>query len=410
MVSFARQLAWTTLLAFGSAACVAVLNMDELHEGPADAASSDASIDADEDASCGLDRVKGVPEQPTNVPSPTDGGGKSGPLYFALDTIDMGINPDQDRPGFDLDHRVTHSIDDNSCIFPQGDRGYIESYGVDPPSGVDNATMKLLTTLGTASKSLSVDAINDRLKRGLFGVVIVLHDWNGMPDDADVRLQVIPSLGIEAPATPTDDAGPMTRGYATPTHTAADRWSPDKRFQPPNSVEQYSTQAWVSGGTLVARFLTLTLPVRPNETDPIPFDFELKNVWTSVKIATNESGEKFLESGTIGGRIDPVSIFRQIQYLPVDGYQGYFCSASQIMTFMVSQACVVRDIRSSYCDDNRNLPCDSLSAGTNFHAYRIDGLGEPKALTDADYVDAKVLPPSQRCTKPSEKSVLLECP
>lgn len=405
MVRRARWFAGLTVLASLSGACVAVLGLDELHPRK-ETEETDSGA-----AACGEDSVDVIPKPPSEATGPA---AEPRNYLFAVDNLDLGIDVDSARPGFDLDHQTTTDLATNGCAFSPGDQGVILQYAKDPTTGVDNVTSKLLGLLETFSPEFTAKAINDRLRRGKFGLIFSLQDWNGADDDPEVRIQVFPALGLESSNDP--DAGP-----ATPTFSPRDRWRPDARFdQKAGGTPLVSSQAWVRDGVIAARFLELTLPFQALELDPKPFDLRLVNVWVAARIVKSSDGALNLSYGTIGARFRTNDLFREMRYVNV-GPSLRVCSVPGLVAFLRKQSCMVRDVRDNYCDDNQGLPCQALSFGAGFEAYRVDAPGSPRTITNEDYAEADraakatlgtgydVPPPSARCTKATDAPATIDC-
>lgn len=394
MVKGARWFTGLTALASLSGACVAVLGLDELQ--PRKEAES---VDSGPPPSC-EDFLDEAPKRPAEATAPA---GDPQIYSFAVKTLDLGVDLDQALPGFNLDHTKTTDLETNGCTFSPGDQGVILQYTKDSANGVDNVMSKLLGLMQTLSPEFKTTAIDEKLKRGKFGLVLIVDGWNGTSDDPDVRIKVLPALGLERPPNAPD------AGSLTPTFTREDRWRPDSRFDLEGGrVPMTASQAWVSGDTIVAKFDELTLPFRPFEADPKPFDVHLLNVWVKARITRNADGPVAFSKGTIGGRLRTNDLFRETRHIQVRPSM-FACSMAPLMALLRKQSCMVRDVREDYCDDGKGLPCQALSFGANFEAYSVDALGEPQRITNEDYADAGYLPPEDRCTKEADAPEELDC-
>jgi hypothetical protein len=389
----------TFALALTSAACVAVLGMDKLSEkqsiGP---------------AVCREDNI-GEPGKPASSAAP---GARELSVYFALKELDLGINPGAERAGFNLDHQITTATDltKNGCVFPDG--GDIESiltYGVDPPSGVDNANTLLLTRLASFQASIGPVEINARLVERQFGIVLRIDGWNGTKNDENVQVLLFPAIGhwqklpYDAGLVPGAPVSPFDRPF-----DPGDLWMPDMRFQlGDRGSSLISTNAWVNDGRLVARYDLLTVPIRSSPDELRSFDIELRDAWITGILAPPESGGRAsLERGVVGGRIKASAVGAQLRLLFDMSTGTYLCAAGNPLSqFATDFVCGVRDIRSSHCDDGKSLPCDALSFGARFETYSVDDLGPFRERSDDEYRDdAGRLPPAERCPDAGD----VDCP
>ncbi|MBX3263466.1 MAG: hypothetical protein KF782_27595 [Labilithrix sp.] len=406
----ARLLAAAAVLSFACGACVLVFGMDPLTEraadgGPDEAPLPDAADESREEAgACVVDRIA-LPDRPTTSPKTEDGSLS----FFLFSSLDLGINPADGRPGFDLDRHETVDLADNGCaLFAGGDPNETLRRAGDTDGGVDNTTYEMLQLLRYFVRAFDPERINARLDWGYYGVVLGVARWNGTPNDDDVLVQVIPTNGYwEAPS----DGGALfwNREARPLDFDAGDKLMPDMRFLSGTAGSTLTSAAgWINDGKLVARFNRLTVPVRSSVDDLRPFDLKMADAWLAATIVDGvDGGVATLRDGTVAGRIHASSFLSQASLVYDDQSGAFLCA--RVTGETSEYLCNARDIRSSHCDDDRNLPCDALSFGARFEATAIpkDAIGPHRARLDSDYVEKGQTPPSQRCP---DLDAALECP
>lgn len=381
-----RITAATTAVALITAtnACVVVLGMDRLSEG-----RHDASVDAGEESSvCEPDSIDAAPKPP-----PQSVAGSSA-RFFAVNQLNLALGS---ADGFDLDHRVTTLEDpaSQSCTSSQPI--------ADPSSGVDNAGATLFTQVAVLGKALSSDAINQRLREGAFGLILGIGGWNETSDDDEITVAIYPALGIWS----YPSGGQRVPGGATVTPRlgivgggdASDEWMRDERFGPLGQ-SGVSKAAWIAKGKLVARFDSVTIPIRA-DYDAKLIDLTVHDAWLTADInAISDPRGVTLNSALFAGRLDVESFLGQLMVLQT-GPSKYLCLEPQLPALARTTVCGYRDIRLSHCDDNRGLPCDGLSVAMRFDTYVVDphgsSFGASFLQTDELYENLGSVPPTRRC-------------
>lgn len=390
-------LAMAIMLASASGACVAILGLDPLSEGPAEAGVPDVqSPDADAgDAETGRACDPNALEVPTGLPTapPVTGGGQS--VLFAFTTLDLGI--EGIKSGLDLDLATTTAPRANSCVLPEAPAD-ITGRAVDGDGGLDNGAFHLLAGITSLVAAFAPERIDLRLRDNLYGVLVRIEGWNGERDDGDVRVSIIPTIGTWTPGP--DDAG-LVSGPAGPMGPN-DLHMPDRRFLAGTVGSTILTQsAWVRDGKLVAHFDELVVPIRSSVDEIRSFDITLRNAWFSATLepaapdAGPDAGPSGLSRGVFGGRLDPSDFIREVSLIFIEETRSYLCAGAAAGA---GSFCEARDIRVESCHAP-SAPCSAVSFGGAFLARRIEGFGPYVQRVDADYRDPATgrLPPQERC-------------
>ena len=355
------------LIALATASCAAIFGFDRLSEGPPE---TDSASDAIASGDAGMDPRCALPGYPAR-PSLDAGGTKE--VIGALRRLDFGIavgGGAATPAGYNLDGVCTDSVATSSCAFDAG-----SSIPSDLTLGVDNAGFPLFSTLSRYSSTFDTAAINQGILDGLYGATIRITDWNGLPDDDSVFVEVFPALGV---------IGDSPDGGVAFDHN--DHWGLDDRYRLYPAAEaskNYSTKAYVAGGQLVAPFdMAFTLGVLVTQ-DVKPLDVVLSGaIMTGQLSADEDAGASFLAGGVITGRWNTASFFKQVRQIYVkngnDIIKNTVCEeadAGRKLYDTVKQfTCGGLDVRTDSVD-NQGLPCDAISVAAKIDGYRVDVKG-----------------------------------
>jgi hypothetical protein len=377
------------MLALGaaSAACAGIFGFEHLTEDgasetgtPAEGSIAETGGGTDAPSEAGpLCTDLGIPDRPI-----VDSGASDAPaqIHMAMSLIDFGIDSTQPAVGFNLDHTCSPTVATSSCK-TKIDELTFDKYARDHDSkGLDNAGYGLLAYISYLGDAFAPKSINERLGAGQFGFVFRLANWNGMPEDDDVVVEVFPAISVVS----ENDAG---AAQTTPNFDAADLWTRDRRFQSLNDFSVLkSVNGWVTGGRLVAAFSTLTMPMSVPD-DPKPLDVMIREGYVSGMLVSDAAGWH-LENAVLGGRWRTSDFLSQVRtiYIKSTGPLSNVVLCDQglvpnIYGLVKTEVCNGRDIRGTSNEDSTQdstkLPCDSISAGIKINTY---GLAHPGPFGD----------------------------
>jgi hypothetical protein len=350
------------LFSLACGACAAILGFERLSEDGRidDAGSEESVLDAPQDTS--IDPaclVVGVPERPDA--GPADG---SVPYLFALSSFDLGIDASAPVPGYNIDLACSTSPATSTCA-TSADPATFAEYVRDRDRGLDNAGFPLLQFVASINPSqFGPAAIDERLRQGEFGVSIRMTDWNGQADDDSVRIELFPTLRVA-----------NADGGTVPAFTSSDVWTRDDRFRVATDATRFiSVQAWVRGGTLVAFFSEVAIPVTVSGDDK-RFDILLREAWMTARIQGSGPAAR-LTDGIVAARwrtSDFLGEVRMIRVGPLTvceppAREGLYVPAK-------AKLCSGRDIHAASADDGKATSCSAISIGARFDTYAIDALG-----------------------------------
>jgi hypothetical protein len=192
-----------------------------------------------------------------HVPCPPDSADDSPHevVVFAMRTLELGTNASTWSTGYNV------GLDQDCSSRPGGKP--IQCAPRNPLSvferlagGVDNALATqvfypLIQLEGTNPQSL----INDSLEHGIGGVLLIVDSWNGLSDDEQVTVRLVPAL--------TTVGGPPAWDGTDRWIAYADRYDPALPGMKVPDTDIKTSTAYVTGGALVwdARsLLTFRLP------------------------------------------------------------------------------------------------------------------------------------------------------
>jgi len=293
-------------------------------------------------------------------PAADDPGGEDVAIDLAVSNLVLGVGTAQ-TPGLDLDG-LCSCPDEPPCVSPQKT--------CDREGGVDNAFDDLLAKFGSFSAPIKQDRLRSSIDDGDTTFLLVIRRYNGMPNDTNVELGVIASLG-----TRTDDA---TGKPTLPKRDGTDEWTVD-----PGSVSNRSapfvpktvaTQGYVSGGILVARgdfviSLGSGAPLSVSLDDGVIIGRIVRDgIWRMTE-------------GRLAGRWSTSKLLTSLAVLPdpIDK-SSYVCGDSGTYQAYKPQLCAAADISARAATDLTGQKCRALSIGAGFEAVqaRIGALAPPR--------------------------------
>jgi hypothetical protein len=317
---------------------------------------------------------------------PQNAGGDGGPvLLFAIRSMALGsLDRDQEPTedawqtlGFDLDGVCTNS---KSC--PGENKVSCTSLGTGIPfdglSCRDNTFGRLEATAvslpGVGKQfGLSNDGFNCALCNGNYNFVIQLSDWNGEPDDSNVRIDFYPSPGTDKVLDwecSLDDPPGAWRSRGC--WTAQDRWTlangsfdgpiaPEGKL-PPAKLNDPS--AYVRQGYVVGQLPSNASFWFPGDRGAVAaYPLKIQQGVFAGKI-TQKDGVWRIEDGTIAGRAKKEDIIGAFEDLG-------FCQGHEYFGTMLNYVSSSLDVLASGAV-SEEATCDSLSVGIGFEAEQAD--------------------------------------
>ena len=360
------------VFALATASCAAIFGFGRLSEGPLEEPDGASMTDATLTVDAGPDpRCTGT----GYLARPSLEAGGDHEVIGALRRLDFGIAVAGGAPtpgGYNLDRTCTSSIATSSCAFDAG-----SPVPTDLANGIDNAGFSLFTTLSRYSTTFDTNTINQGILEGRYGAVIRIQEWNGLPDDDAVFVEVFPALGVV-------NSGSDDGGVAFDSN---DNWGIDARFRLYPASEysmNFTSKAYVAGGQLVAPFdRVLKLGVLLSQ-DPKPLDAVLSDaVITGQLVTDDDAGSSFLAGGIIAGRWNTASFLDQVRRIYVrngnDIVRSTVCDEAdagrKLYDVVKTFTCAGLDVHTDQTGDNQGLPCDAISVAAKIDGYRVNAKG-----------------------------------
>jgi hypothetical protein len=310
--------------------------------------------------------VVGLPPRPDPSSSTPD---DAVTIVYALQAIDFGFDAGMTGPyGFNLDKTCTCPGPDTCTRAP--DAGIACDV---PPQGIDN-NGNLLFRKAAELNLVTQLQLNQALSTGESGVLVRIEKYNGQPNDAQVRVAVFSSLGIQG----------FAEGGA-PKHDGTDQWTVESQSvlggtSDGGFVAVYADPtAYVTNNTVVA---ALDFPVTIGSTVTSPVTIELTSGFIVAKLA-NVSGVRAL-SGTFAGRWPMTKMLTSFQAF-VDPFNPptHLCGSDPAYQIVKGLACGAADITRSP-DLDKGGPCDAVGVGVHIQAIESQ-FGKVASRPDAGF-------------------------
>jgi hypothetical protein len=321
---------------------------------------------------------------PTVDDRPQNAGGESvAPIYFAVRDMALGSLDRDGQPtdnawqslGFDLDGLCTLSSSagcEGSEQVPCTSQGSgIPFDGLacrDNTFGRMEDTAVALEGIGK-SLGLSNDGFNCSLCAGIYNFVIKLSEWNGQPDDSNVRIDFYPSPGLETPSGWICDINAPLGDWKTHTcWTTNDKWTiqsdsfdgtigADNQL-PPAHLNDPS--GYVRNGYFVGQLPADALLWFPGEAAVRAYPLKIQHGLVVGKLTKNEDGSWHVADGTIAGRAKGSDLIEGFELLG-------FCAGHQYYNTAVFQVNSTLDILATGAN-SPEATCDAMSTGIGFTA------------------------------------------
>lgn len=316
--------------------------------------------------SCLLGGFEQVPEPPPPVdpcaridlpgPPAAESGDAGADIVVvsAIRSIDLGDEPGSAPVGIDLDRSCTCLNEPPTClpvIPPPPEVDIDPDLGCDSPGGLDNAASALFKAFRDVGGSSNFGSayFSGLIEQGDYTLLLRVRDYNGQPDDAQVRLDwfASPSFG------------------GTPAWSGTDTWRVMQDGTTNGSVDspKYTDpQAYVSGGVLVGAFPTV--PVKLGESSST-ITIKVSGAFVVAELGEVDGMPSVLR-GTLVGRWMIPDVFSSLSsYRSPTGIP--YCIGSLYYDQTKQHICAAADILAA--PGSPTSTCDSLSFGIAFTAY-----------------------------------------
>lgn len=331
---------------------------------PLDGGEPDAGVDGGcayapvdtegQPAGCVVRRPPGRPLCDTGATTPD--------YVFALQTLDLHVGVEV---GLDLDGWCTDDVTGPASCVPNA------NHSVDRSEGIDNAFAELIGTLefgyrATYGTELAAD-IDLSLSRGAGNPTIRLRGWNGLADDQNMEVAIVPAAcGGPAGTTTCDESSDLPLDWSR----ADNVFLPDASglvAGDPEMPRLLDGTAYMSGNVMVAR-----LPAGADIAIPTPHGpivMQLNEAWLVAQLAADRSG---LATGFVAGKWPRPSAEACAQYF------GLCPGTPQHMPIATTVAGALDVVANG--DGGPGVPCDAVSIAIGFTA-QLATWGPPATAT-----------------------------
>jgi hypothetical protein len=330
------------LLACAVAACAAVLDIDELPLRP------DAALDGGDGSTSELDPCgHALPPPPPEQP---DVGDSVPAFYLAVRTMSF-LDDGSAVAGFDLDGVCTCEPRPNTAF--DGGSSFFGSF----------------------ADVLDIDQVSGFAAQAAAGErTMLLHvsDYNGTPNDSDVRLGIMPSRGI------VDGSGCGTvpvAGSAPPGWCGRDRWTyPLANVLPSTKVPLERVKGWVKDGKLAFRSdASISILVGKSVV-------KLSAPMGAGKLFKAGDGNWRLEDAVLAGRAPMTDILAAVGTFDeprdggtaTDGGPRKLICQGPLFPALKGTICDQSDITDTPASDFRAAACNAMSTAVRLVAEQSD--------------------------------------
>lgn len=334
--------------------------LDGLSGGTRDAGgNTEASVDAGADArACTLRRVPDPPPPETESDVKTTVTLAIDALRIDSSTSLTGLIPP--TVGLDLDNACT-CPEPETCV-PLPDAGIKKCDG---DAGADNALGALFGTLGSLQpEAFGPDFATNTIRKGSYGALMTITDWNGEANDAKVFVSFFLSQGTADSADGGKDAIRMDGTDVWTVDPASvvngeSKLGVDCDTDRTNCIPQYFTQsAYVVDNTVVAR---VDVPIVISASTG-RIAIEMNDVAVVAKI--EKQGALYRAKGEFVGRWPVEKVLRTLGEVPINDKP--LCEDPIYVGIAKSQVCAGVDIASVPASDHQGKPCDAVSTALRF--------------------------------------------
>ncbi|AKU93674.1 hypothetical protein AKJ09_00338 [Labilithrix luteola] len=395
-----------------SALVLAVACSSPYGEAPAspatgDAASSEATsehVDAAASEPCQRALPKGLPATDDDPMTELE------PFVIAVDTLDF--TKKGDAKGFDLDGVCT--CDTRPGNAHQGSPSCRGKEACDGEGGIDNAFGDLIASIqtdvvGGSSLLASLGDLSTDVRSGWRSVLLYLLHYNGLANDREVEIGLIPSDGIRSPTCPGSKEG--TSGNFSPGLCGDDAWSTTPKgfidgtpaLRAVGYVNDYQLVGRAEGKASVpfgAAPLELGAPLITGKIVPLGEDMQPRAL--NQRPTTEKERRLFrIDDGQLVGRLPSSSLLATVGNAtlgPLASKPNERVCMNPVYLLVRTKVCSALDVAASPSFDfYENFSCDAISAGLTFTA-KPAVLGPvyeaPPTLNDCYPVDGKPTKPT----------------
>lgn len=334
--------------------------------------SDDPDADAGPASPCTL---YGPVGQPATDDNPTV---ELPPFIMAVDNLIISEStPEIGTLGFDIDgtctcdHREGNAHGGESSCKPKGDQAICDADG-----GIDNSFGQLISTFAAFGSFADMTKVKERINTGRQTLLLYMRRYNGLANDRDVEIGLLPSDGVRTPGCPGSTVN--GDGDYNPGWCGDDPWS----TVPEGQVADGTPVALANGYVNNYRFV-VNLPATARvPLGPVPLEFgtpiitgkltpldESLNPRAPGQAPTTEKEKRLfkVDEGQLVGRMVVQSLLATLGSADVGGDATRLC-ASMLYVQLRKEICDSIDIARAPSLDFQSYTCDAISASLGFTA------------------------------------------
>jgi hypothetical protein len=319
---------------------------------------------------------------PADRPAPGSGSEKViPPIYLAVQSTRLGSlgengqldnNAWQDI-GFDLDNTCTGVDTCTGDDSPPSCKPTVPQISLDGHLCRDNTFGRLEYAAALIPElakkyGLNDDAFNCGLCVGDYNYIFRISNYNGEPNDDQVRVDLYPSPGLDKPL-PWNCADPTWKDHPCFTPDSKFEVTPESMTAPKNGpdladAKLFDDKAFVRDGYMIVSFPDDTLLAFPGYKALVTaYPIRLQKGIVAGKLAREADGVWRITDGTIGGRVRAADLIKGFRELGLCEQDPNY----PVMTDFVNKNLdILADGR-----NDPNATCDAMSMGIAFKAQQV---------------------------------------
>lgn len=310
------------------------------------------------------------------------------------DLIVSESTPEIGPLGFDIDgtctcdYRPGNAKDGGSSCVPKGDQPICDGDG-----GIDNSFGQLISTFSTFGSFADMTKVKERINSGRQTLLVYIRRYNGLANDRDVEIGLLPSDGVRTPGC----AGSVVNGDGdySPGWCGDDPWT-----TVPDGQQTDGTPIVLANGYVNDYRFVVNLPGTARvPLGPVPLEFgtpiitgkltpldENMNPRAPGQAPTTEKEKRLfkVDEGQLVGRMVVKSLLATLGAADVGGDATRLCD-SILYVQLRKEICDAVDIARAPNLDFQSTTCDAISASLGFTAKpAVRGAAYLEPLDDND--------------------------
>jgi hypothetical protein len=205
-------------------------------------------------------------------------------------------------------------------------------------NGLDNSVSELFKEISGSSENFIADE-NAKIAQGNSGTIVKVDGYNGAKDDDAITVTV----------------------YRSPGRSDGVDFGQVQDWPIATNVSAVSTKGYVTGGTLVAEFATITVPFLYDTRTPAQMQ-------SATLVGTLDlSAAPTMTNALLAGRSDRDELIASTGELISQQFGVALCQGGTLFSGFASKTCDHADLPIDPANDGKGAPCQALSFGLSMN-------------------------------------------